>query len=56
MIYALMKNVSVFVIHKFNKDRILPENRDVGYECQACKKIVPISKLEQHVMKEYFWN
>jgi hypothetical protein len=34
----------------------MPENEEDAIECKTCEKIIPISKLEQHVMKEHFWG
>jgi len=33
----------------------MPENESESFQCKTCGKTVPISKLEQHVMKEHFW-
>jgi hypothetical protein len=56
MIYVMMRNVSVFVIPIINNGRILPENGSAIIECKTCGKIIPVSKLEQHVMKKHFWS
>jgi len=31
------------------------ENEDATIECKTCGKVISVSKLEQHVMKEHFW-
>jgi len=34
----------------------MPENESEPFQCKTCGKTVTVSKLEQHVMKENFWN
>ena len=42
--------------HPHNQQwKILSENESATIECKTCGKTIPISELEQHVMKEHFW-
>ena len=34
----------------------LPKNESESFQCETCGKTVTVSKLEQHVMEEHFWN
>ena len=55
MIYVIGRTAIAFVTRIIKNDKILPENEDGTIECKTCEKIAPVSKLEPHVMKEYFW-
>jgi hypothetical protein len=55
MIYVIGRIAVAFAIRIIKNDATLSENESATIECKTCGKIVPVSKLEQHVMKEHFW-
>ena len=55
MIYVIGRTAIAFVTRIIKNDGMLSENKSDTIECKTCGKIVPISELEQHVMKEHFW-